>query len=362
MKHTLKFMTLVLLSLTFVASTFPQKKKAVATIFKPVGIVDVKTGEKDWSTAKPATPLNAGDIVRTQENSFAIVKFLENSVIRVQEKSEVTISGEIAKGEFSKNVHLERGEVGFQVKKRPNEKFEFSTPTSVASIRGTSGLLIAGGDSNDVLILGTGIVDFKNLISNTILNVKGGQTAYSLSNGTIKVEESSQEEKRLLNKSSSDTTKSEGSNQGGTKSDSSTSTTGITIGLTINAPVGKENKDLVVTVEVTQSSITLDSLKNSVSDVTLFYRPKADQAFKVLKGKLTERAVKFTIPAADVFAPNIAVYATMKLQDGSEFSAPAASPETNPVVLAIQAGQKNELRVPFTDPTGKKKTMIIEYK
>ncbi len=360
MKRQDIFLTLLLL--TFALSVSAQKQKAVATIFKPVGTVEMKTGGKEWSPAKPATPLLPGDVVRTRENSFAIIKFLENSIVRVQEKSEVTISGEIAKGEFSKNVDILRGEVGFTVKKRANEKFEFSTPTSVASIRGTSGLLIAGQDSNDVLILGTGNIDFKNLISNSIMNVKAGQTAYSMANGSIKVEESSAEEKRLLNKGTSDSAKSEGSNQGASPKDSTTSTTGITLGMTITAPVGKENNDLAVTVEVTQSSITLDSLKNSGGDVTFFYKPKPDQAFKMMKSGLNGRSTKFTIPAADIFAPTISVYASVRLKDGSEFTVPAVSAESNPIALPIQAGQKNELRVPFTDPSGKRKTMIIEYK
>lgn len=360
MKYLNKFLPILLLTVALNACLFAQKKKAIATIFKPVGNVEFKTGTKDWTAAKSATPLLAGDIVRTQENSFAIVKFLENSVIRVQEKSEVTINGEIAKGEFSKNVHLEKGEVGFNVKKRPNEKFEFSTPTSVASIRGTGGLLIAGLDSNDVLILGSGNVDFRNIISNMLLNVKAGQTAYSMADGSVKVEQSTQEEQRLLEQSAADTSKSEGTNQQGGKAQEST--TGISLGLNISAAVGKENQDFIVTVEVTQSSLTLDSLKKSVSDLTLFYRSKSDQPFKILKAQLTQRATKFTIPAVEVFAPSIAVYASIKLQDGSEFSTPVTAPEANPISLAIQAGQKNELRVPFTDPSGKKKTMIIEYK
>ena len=362
MNFLLKIIFVTILSLSITDLSIAQKKKPVATIFKPVGTVDYKTGEKDWTKAKPATPLIAGDIIRTQENSFAIVKFLENSIIRVQEKSEVTISGEITKGEFSKNVYLQRGEVGFQVKKRLNEKFEFSTPTSVASIRGTGGLLIAGQDSNDVLILGNGNVDFKNLISNIILKVKGGQTAFSMADGSIKVEDSTPEEKRLVNRGSVDSLKSEGSNQGGSKSDSTTSSSGITLGLTVSAPVGKEGQNLIITVEITQSSITIDSLKNSVSDFSLYYRAKADQPYKIVKATLTERAAKISIPSSDISAPSIQVYSVMKLQDGSQFSSPAASPETNPISFAVQTAQKNVLRVPFTDPSGKRKTMIIEYK
>lgn len=373
MKHSLQFITMLLLCGAVVSMAPAQKKKPVATIFKPVGTVDYKSGDGEFVKAKPATPLAAGDIVRTQENSFAIVKFLENSIIRIQEKSEVTVSGEIAKGEFSKNVHLQRGEVGFEVKKRPNEKFEFSTPTSVASIRGTGGLLIAGNDSNDVLILGSGSIDFKNIISNTVYKVKAGQTAYSMANGSVKVQESTPEDQRLLKKSNTDSSKTEeskpeGSNTGtdSTKTDSTgtndSGTGALRIGLTISTPVAREGQDLTLTVEVTEASITMDSLKNAGAELTLYYRSKQDQPFKMLKARFSERSTKFTVPAAEVRSPSIAVYAVIRLADASEFSTPASSPESSPVIVPVQDGQKNELKIPFTDPTGKKKTMVIEYK
>lgn len=353
---------IILLLLVSFGTASAQKKKPVATVFKPVGTVTFKTENKDWSPAKPATMLLSGDLVRTDENSFAIIKFLENSVLRVQEKSEVTISGEITSNrEFSKNVYLQRGELGFDVKKRPNEKFEFSTPTSVASIRGTGGLLITGQDSNDVLILGNGIVEFKNLLSNFIATIKAGQTAYSMSNGTITVTETTPEEKRLLNRSSNDSGKTEGSNLNSPDS-ATTSATGIKVGLAMSAPVSKENQEMKITVEITQASITLDSLKKIGGAITLYYRPKEGQSFKALTAQLSERATKFTVPAADVFTPSLSAYAVLKLQDGSEFTSPSSSPESNPNAFAVQAGKNNELKIDFTDPSGKKKTMIIEYK
>ncbi len=357
----MKKLLLVLICILCVAvAADAQKKKAVATVFKPVGTVDHKPENKEWTKAKPATPLISGDLIRTGDNSFAIIKFLENSVLRVQEKSEVTINGEITKGEFSKNVHLDRGELGFNVKKRPNEKFEFSTPTSVASIRGTAGLLIAGLDSNDVLILGSGTVDFRNLISNFTTRVNGGQTAYSFSDGTIKVDSTTQEEQRLLNQGSPDSGKTEGSNI--PPDSGSTSPTGISLGMTISTPVSKENQDLNIIVEITQLSITFDSLKLMATDFTLFYRSKPDQPYKPLKMTLTQRATKFIVPAVDVFAPSMQVYAALRLSDGSEFTTPSQSAESSPTVIPVQAGQKNEIRIEFTDPNGKKKTMVIEYK
>ena len=360
-----KLATVVLLSLVLgISVVSAQKKQPIATIFKPIGNVTYKTGDKDWAKAKPAIPLLSGDLVRTDENSFAIVKFLENSILRVQEKSEVTISGEITqKKEFSKNVYLERGSLGFQVKHRPNEKFEFSTPTSVASIRGTGGLLIAGSDSNDVLILGTGVVQFRNLLSNFIATVKAGQTAFSFTDGTIKVTQTTPEEQRMLQGGNEDSTGSEGSNNNGGQNDTTTtSATGIRVGLAMSAPPTKENNDMTITVEVTESSLTLDSLKHMAASLTLFYKPKPDQTFKPLSGQLSDRAVKFTIPATDVFAPSIQAYVSLKLTDGSEFTAPATSPESSPETFAVQSGKTNEIRIDFTDPNGKKKTMVIEYK
>jgi hypothetical protein len=162
----------------------------VAAMHKPVGTVECNA-DGTWKKAVPAMPLYSGNIVRTQERSFAIIKFLESSILRVQENSEVEIRGtKTVDKEFSKNVHVRTGTVGFNVKKRPNEKFEFSTPTSVASIRGTEGALIADADSSDLLTLSSGTVVFTNNFSNRSVTVLGGQTGHSLRNGEIGVRQS----------------------------------------------------------------------------------------------------------------------------------------------------------------------------
>lgn len=340
------------------------QEKIVAMIHKPVGNVEFKKAGGDWQKAKPATPLADGNLVRTGENSFAVIKFIENSLLRVQEKSEITIHGEISKKtkEFSKNVYLGRGELGFDVKKQKNEKFEFSTPTSVASIRGTGGLLIAGADSNDVLILQRGVVDFLNNFSNQIVTVNGGQSAFSFSNGSITVKESSPEELRLLEQSSIDSTSMEGKNEGGESEGSSTSTTGITLGLSISAPLLTENTPLKVAVEISNASISLDSLKNIITEFSLSFRAKPEAAYSVLSATAIERTTYLTIPAQEVFAPSMQVFAKIRLKDGSEFTVPASSPEQNPILLPVQDAKRNELKIEYTDPTGKRKKLIIEYK
>jgi hypothetical protein len=165
---------------------------------KPVGTVECKT-DGVWKKATPAMPLFPENVVRTGANSFAIIKFLESSILRVQEQSEVVISGTKSEGkEFSKDVHVRTGTVGFNVKKRPNEKFEFSTPTSVASIRGTEGVLVSNRDSSDILVLESGVVVLTNLVSNRIVTVNKGETGLSFPNGQISVRMSQPSDIRMM--------------------------------------------------------------------------------------------------------------------------------------------------------------------
>lgn len=194
-------------------------KSPVATMHKPVGIVECNT-DGPWKKATPAMPLFSDNIVRTGASSFAIIKFLESSILRVQERTQVTIRGTKAAGkEFSKNVYLRQGTVGFNVKKRPNEKFEFSTPTSVASIRGTGGALMADPDSSDMLVLESGTVVLTNNVSNRSVTVNQGQTGRSFANGEITVQPSAPGDIRRMHNvqmlGSADTTGTGGANGDG---------------------------------------------------------------------------------------------------------------------------------------------------
>jgi hypothetical protein len=330
--------------------------KPVAIIFKPVGAVDCMTEGKDWTKAAAATPLISGDKVKTGENSFVIIKFIENSILRLQEKSEITIRGEMtANKEFSKNVHLERGQLGFNVKKQDNEKFEFSTPTSVASIRGTEGLLINGGDSSDVLILGMGVVVFTNIASNTSVNVNGGQTAYSYANGTIEVKPTTPEELKKLQQTS-------GGGGGGTGGSSGTSTSGgFSVGFALTSPVVTEGNDFEVTVELVQISVPVDTLKSIVSYFALAYKNSAAAAYKEIPSTISGAKVKFKIPGSDVVSPSMQIYVIFRTKTGIDLTYPSKDPQSNPIVVPVQSTKSNQLKLEFSDPSGKRKTMVIEY-
>ena len=147
--------------------------------------VSHKQVNKDWQKAQKGEPLASGDGVKTGERSIAIIKFMDNSLVRVRELSELTVSGKVDGGAFLKSVDLQNGVVGFSIQKqRPQEEFRFSSPTSVASIRGTGGLF-ATSDSSDTLIVIEGTVNFLNKRTGQSVDVHSGFTGIFGPGGTF---------------------------------------------------------------------------------------------------------------------------------------------------------------------------------
>ncbi len=94
----------------------------VGLISKVIQDVSHKQIDKDWQKAQKGEPLVSGDRVKTGERSIAIIKFLDNSLVRVRELSEFTISGTLDGGAFLKSVDLQNGVVGFSIQKQKSAR------------------------------------------------------------------------------------------------------------------------------------------------------------------------------------------------------------------------------------------------
>jgi hypothetical protein len=172
----------------------PPGENTIALAVKVIHDVSRKAADVDWTTAKKGDMLYSGDQVRTGERSVAIVKFKDNSMLRVRESSELKLFGETKDGVFSKTVNVSRGEFTFDIEKqKSNEKFTFSSPTSVAAIRGTKGTMHHGELGDKVVIL-DGLVNLLNSFSNKDVNVNSGETGESNNDGTIYVRKSTPDE------------------------------------------------------------------------------------------------------------------------------------------------------------------------
>jgi hypothetical protein len=153
----------------------------VAIVIKTVKDVQAKTGNAPFKPAQRGQNLNSGDAVKTGEKSFSILRFVDGSVIRVQENSEIKVRGEKSDGKMEKTVDINFGKLGFNVKQKPGEQFRFTSPTSVASIKGTTGAYISDSDGSSLTIVeGRGELETKD---GKKFTVGAGETAFVNANG-----------------------------------------------------------------------------------------------------------------------------------------------------------------------------------
>lgn len=198
MKKTLRtasIFTVSLLAILFVAAA-PPPEGSVGLFSKVILDVARKAGEKDWEGAKRGETLSSGDRVRTGDKSLAIIKFKDGSLVSVRERSELTVTGSTNAGAFSKSVDIQNGVVGFSIQKqKPAEEFRFTSPTSVASIRGTGGVLTIS-PLGDTLTVTDGTVSFTNRTSGRSIDVHAGFTGLSTVGGNLETHPSTSGEKR----------------------------------------------------------------------------------------------------------------------------------------------------------------------
>lgn len=159
----------------------------VAVVSKVVRDVVRKEIFSDWQSARRGEVLSSGARVKTGDHSVAVLKLMDNSFVRVRERSELTIKRIENGSSFSTSVSVECGGVGFHIsKQRDADEFRFTSPTSVASIRGTGGRFVSHCLS-DTLTLVDGVVVFTNVHSAVSVEVRAGYTGISRPDGTISV-------------------------------------------------------------------------------------------------------------------------------------------------------------------------------
>jgi len=119
------------------ASYGSERPLAIIRRFKPD--VSIKHAEsQDWELAKMAAKLYDSDTLKTDNNGYAAVQFMDNSLVKVKPKSLLIIRGEVLdKNSTASRIAVEIGEVFLNVTKRQSQ-FEVQTPSAVASVKGTS--------------------------------------------------------------------------------------------------------------------------------------------------------------------------------------------------------------------------------
>jgi len=181
-------------SLIPIAAGANPPEASVALVSKVVLDVTRKEATKDWQIAKRGETLASGDMVKTGEKSVAVIKFKDNSLVRLRERSELTVTGTTQGPSFSKSLNVVGGVIGFNIRKQqPDEIFRFASPTSVASIRGTGGQFTSH-NLFDTLTVIEGAVLLTNKKSSDSVVVEAGFTGLSNPDGTISTRPATPEE------------------------------------------------------------------------------------------------------------------------------------------------------------------------
>jgi hypothetical protein len=200
MKRKSIFLILIVASILMLSPAWriPQDKGDFpATVIKVVKSVDKKGPTSGWQKALLADQLHSGYELRTEQGSFAMIKFPDETKIIVRQNSIVQVKAQVqGRQVLDRSIYMAKGNVAFDVKKQATEQFRFSSPISVASIRGTQGGYSCGADSVDQLIINEGLATLTNLLSHLSQDVGTGQIGITYGNGLVNVHNSTHDEQQ----------------------------------------------------------------------------------------------------------------------------------------------------------------------
>lgn len=221
MKRRSVFLILVVVSVLLLSPAWkmPQDKGDIAAyVLKVVNDVQKKAPTTSWQKAVLGNELKSGYSLKTEKGSFAMIRFPDETKIIVRQNSIVEVKGQMkGKQILDRSVYMQRGDVAFDVRKQATEQFRFSSPISVASIRGTQGGYSSGADSTDMLIINEGLATLTNLLSHLSQDVGTGQIGITYGNGQINVQKSNPQQQQLGNLGNTGLGDQGGQGQGGQK-------------------------------------------------------------------------------------------------------------------------------------------------
>lgn len=365
MKRSLTLVIIVVVAALLAAPAwnFQEKKPIAAYIIKVVKDVERRASKTEgWSKALALSELKAGYEVRTQEQSLALIKFADDSKVTVRPKSILTIAGEVQGGKIlNRDIYIERGRTVFDIKKQKEEQFRFTSPVSVASIRGTIGGtgFEPTNESADITII-SGLAEFSSSRTGCQVQVGAGMTGSIDSTGSCRADTASSGQLNNNNPTS------------GVNTGAAIDTTGQAPGtqtqpppppptpakFTLSTPGGTLESGKGVEIRVALANPPTD-----ITQATLFYRIQGDPSFKQVAMTQSSGNLAGAVPAADVRAGATKIfeyYFSMLGANGTTYTFPETDPEATPYTLPIKP-RMVYIKIPITTPSGEERFLQISY-
>lgn len=202
MKSNILFIVVLIFSVSLLKSFAHENPNSslanAAVVIKTIQDVKHKKPKSDWFVTKPLTQLETRDQLRTGERSAAVVRFLDGSSLRVRENTVITIFADKKDRGLIKNTKIDIGTMRFDVEKQEEgDVFMITSPTAVATIRGTSGLVKVLEDGSTLLTVESGLVNVRALFGvQQTGDVEAGNTFFVTRQGNVSINPSTNEERK----------------------------------------------------------------------------------------------------------------------------------------------------------------------
>ena len=173
---------------------FPSSKVAIAIKIK--GDVSVLyKGLNLEQVLKPGSPLSHQDKIKTGKDGYIALMYLDDkTVVKMLGNSDLTIMGDRSGNKINKSLDIKYGKIAANVKPQKGKEFRISTPTSVASVKGTEFAIQSDPSSGDSFTLIEGLIQVTNSITGESTQVQEGETAISTPDGSLNVAETTSDD------------------------------------------------------------------------------------------------------------------------------------------------------------------------
>ena len=173
--------------LIIISTMFASNKVAIVMKVKGEASIILK-GLKTAQSLKPGTPLKDKDRIKTGKNGFVAIMYLDDkTVIKVLNGSDMIVLGSRENNQINKSLDINYGKIAAEVTPQNGKDFRISTPTSVASVKGTDLAINSDPATGDSFTLIEGLIEVTNTITGESTEVQQGETAISTPEGSLEV-------------------------------------------------------------------------------------------------------------------------------------------------------------------------------
>ena len=152
-------------------------------------------GSGNKQTLKPGSPLKSHDKIVTGKNGYALIMYLDDkTTLKILKNSTLEILGDRSGRTINKSIDIKYGKVAANVKPQNGKDFTISTPTSVASVKGTEFAVSSDPSTGDSFTLLEGLIEVTNSVTGQSTDVQEGETAISTPEGSLDVSQTTEED------------------------------------------------------------------------------------------------------------------------------------------------------------------------